>query len=418
MVLGLTGTTVKTTDPEAGFRLHFNGRVHAGPQVLTLLFLSSESAFDLVLDIDGIRRTYTSAGHEDNELRIPLDAEPSVIEVHFEKHGLLQNSFEFYGLSLASTAPGSITVHHAGMIGQRLSHVLSESLFRQQIRSLDPRLVVLDLEANEYYKHGLNINEYQVNMVNLIMNLRRSLPEVEILLLSSMDVKRSGLYLEDGRRFSEQVRIMSHTQNCIFWDWYWVAGGPYSIEKWADKGLATKWLTSLNEKGRTLQSQALSDAFFRNYDMLSTGQKPRSNIYNIDTIKLSRKLVSPELPRDSTNERWQYHTVKHGQTLYGVAAMYGVTMDQVMQWNQLISRVLYVGQVLKIESNHKPVATPPHSPTIKPKPKVVPVVYHSVKRGETLFSIAKKYGTSTTAIMRLNGLRSTRLGIGQRLRVR
>ena len=45
-------------------------------------------------------------------------------------------------------------------------------------------------------------------------------------------------------------------------------------------------------------------------------------------------------------------------------------------------------------------------------------VYHTVKRGETLGGIAKRYGTTTKTVMRLNGLRKSTIIIGQRLLVK
>ena len=47
----------------------------------------------------------------------------------------------------------------------------------------------------------------------------------------------------------------------------------------------------------------------------------------------------------------------------------------------------------------------------------VQVVTHEVKRGDTLASIAARYGQAVSALMELNGLTSARLQIGQKLRV-
>ncbi len=44
--------------------------------------------------------------------------------------------------------------------------------------------------------------------------------------------------------------------------------------------------------------------------------------------------------------------------------------------------------------------------------------YHVVTRGESLGVIARRNGTSVAAIKRMNGLRSDRIRVGQRLRVR
>lgn len=47
-----------------------------------------------------------------------------------------------------------------------------------------------------------------------------------------------------------------------------------------------------------------------------------------------------------------------------------------------------------------------------------PVSYHKVRRGETLTSIAAKYGTTVKKLKKLNGLRSDRIQYGQRIKVR
>lgn len=45
------------------------------------------------------------------------------------------------------------------------------------------------------------------------------------------------------------------------------------------------------------------------------------------------------------------------------------------------------------------------------------VVIHEVKQGETLFSIARRYGQAVTTLMHLNGLTTPRLQIGQQIKV-
>ncbi|MDX1439193.1 MAG: LysM peptidoglycan-binding domain-containing protein [Rubricoccaceae bacterium] len=45
-------------------------------------------------------------------------------------------------------------------------------------------------------------------------------------------------------------------------------------------------------------------------------------------------------------------------------------------------------------------------------------VYHLVRQGDTLYSIARRYGTTLAAIQDLNGMRDTVIRVGQRVRVR
>ena len=64
-----------------------------------------------------------------------------------------------------------------------------------------------------------------------------------------------------------------------------------------------------------------------------------------------------------------------------------------------------------------PTATPLQSPTAPPTPTVPPnQTVHKVESGETVSTIAKLYGTTTTAILQANGLKSnTIISVGQEL---
>jgi len=58
--------------------------------------------------------------------------------------------------------------------------------------------------------------------------------------------------------------------------------------------------------------------------------------------------------------------------------------------------------------------TPVRRPVSKPKPKTR---YHTVKRGDTLYALSRRYGKSVSAIQKANGMRSTVLPNGKRLRI-
>ena len=67
------------------------------------------------------------------------------------------------------------------------------------------------------------------------------------------------------------------------------------------------------------------------------------------------------------------------------------------------------------------VTIPPRPAASAPAPEAAPVggvEHHVVERGDTLFSLARRYRTTVDEILRLNGLRSPSIEVGQRLRVR
>jgi LysM repeat protein len=56
-------------------------------------------------------------------------------------------------------------------------------------------------------------------------------------------------------------------------------------------------------------------------------------------------------------------------------------------------------------------------PKPTPKPKPPTVVRHTVKRGDTLSALARRYGTSVTKIQKANGLPNTVIRLGQTLKI-
>ncbi len=126
--------------------------------------------------------------------------------------------------------------------------------------------------------------------------------------------------------------------------------------------------------------------------------------------------------------RWLGHDVKRGETLASIAYQHGVTVEAIRTSNHLASNVLRVGQSLMI-----PVYTRPLFPAIaaavpappKPTPSVwnnagsakVPVI-HRVRSGETLWSIARRYGVLVSQILEWNLLQPDEtLKLGQHLRI-
>lgn len=96
------------------------------------------------------------------------------------------------------------------------------------------------------------------------------------------------------------------------------------------------------------------------------------------------------------------YTVRLGDTLWLLSQRYKTTVDEIKRLNGLTSDMLHVGQVLKI-----PTASGP-SPSY---------FEYTVKSGDTLWLLSRRYGTTVDEIKRLNGLSSDMLNIGQVLRI-
>ena len=108
------------------------------------------------------------------------------------------------------------------------------------------------------------------------------------------------------------------------------------------------------------------------------------------------------------------HVVKKGETLNAVARKYNVSVSNLKKWNNLRKDTLVVGQKLTIYSSGGPMAS--SDSNSKAAGSSAPK-YYTVKAGDTLASIAKKYNTSVSKLKKWNNLKSDKIQVKQKLRV-
>ena len=131
------------------------------------------------------------------------------------------------------------------------------------------------------------------------------------------------------------------------------------------------------------------------------------------------------------------HKVKPGESLASIASTYGVTPEEIKKLNSLRRNAVRTGQILRVntattegnteapaEVNMTPThaertweattPTPAQKATPKPQPKATT---HTLKSGDTLSGLAKKYGVSVAEIKKANGMTSDNLRAGQTIKI-
>lgn len=123
------------------------------------------------------------------------------------------------------------------------------------------------------------------------------------------------------------------------------------------------------------------------------------NINNLkdNEIKIGQVLKIPKktIPEESSF----IYTVKAGDTLYKIAQNYNTTVDKLKEINNLTSNDLKIGQSLSIPSG------------------LVNFDEYNVQKGDSLYSIAKKFNTTVDKIKELNNLTNNILTVGQILKI-
>ena len=132
---------------------------------------------------------------------------------------------------------------------------------------------------------------------------------------------------------------------------------------------------------------------------LSIGQNLKIRIPSNVTVEIE-ECIGPDYNPPETTIPYTTYTVKKGDSLYSIATKYNTSVTSIKNLNNLTSNNLQIGQSLKI-----------------PQTNITTPKTYTVVKGDSLYSIAKKFGTTVDAIKRKNNLSSNTLTIGQKLNI-
>ncbi|MDY0077116.1 MAG: LysM peptidoglycan-binding domain-containing protein [Bacteroidales bacterium] len=107
------------------------------------------------------------------------------------------------------------------------------------------------------------------------------------------------------------------------------------------------------------------------------------------------------------------HIVRNGENLGLIARKYRVSVNQLMAWNNMRSTMIRPGQKLVVYSSGSPMAQAGSKPVMRSASSST----HTVKSGENLGLIAKKYKCTVTDLKEWNGIQGSVIKPGQKLRV-
>ena len=143
------------------------------------------------------------------------------------------------------------------------------------------------------------------------------------------------------------------------------------------------------QKGDSLWS--IANKFNVSIESLKTANNLTSNLLNIgQTLKI------PTEEKPVTGD-YTVYTISKGDSLYSIAQKYNTTVDALVKYNNLSSTNLKVGEQLLIPTSESKLNT------------------YTVKSGDSLYSIAKKYGITVDELKKANGLTSNNLSLNQKL---
>ncbi len=225
------------------------------------------------------------------------------------------------------------------------------------------------IEVEKYYQRRLP-SDTALDYHELIRGTKNN--ESIIIYYGNIDNEKEANYLKNHMEEVGEAIVIA-LANYLSLPYQKVTGNYYVVQKGDSLySIAKKYNTSVNE--------------------LKTINHLESN-----TLQIGDVLVLPGEDKNTSSDI--LYSVKKGDSLYQIGKKYGVSVSLLKEYNHLNQDSLQIGQVLKIPSSDTDYLT------------------YEVQKGDSLYSIAKKYNTSVNALKELNQLSSNLLQIGDILKV-
>lgn len=155
-----------------------------------------------------------------------------------------------------------------GLNGARLNITrrMNEQLVANDLKRLDPDLIVYGYGTNEGFDDNLDLKRYNKRAAAYLKQLRQWAPNAEIVIMgASSGLRRKGRKTCAGwsvppklNPLRDQMKKLAGQTNAAYWDWSAAMGGTCGINTWVADGLASKDRVHLTPKGYLRSAKAFA----------------------------------------------------------------------------------------------------------------------------------------------------------------
>ena len=358
--LGLRGMTVSTEDTSASFTITLNTPYPSKKYALQFFLELNQLTPEIQVCINGDQCFYfdrDSINNHMGETFLPIQFEGEIRSVEFDWIGPSEigQTFTCYGINVEHENRKGLLYESFGVGASAFQSVLSIAKVEDQAPQLLPDIVIIDFGTNNILYTNTMDNNIPSYLIKTVAKFKAINPNVSIIFTSMQDLYKNGKYINAGIRFNEVVDSMAMATNSLYWNFYDLSGGYMKIKFWNEQGYAQKDFIHLTKKGYELKGYLLYRSFENTLQLLATNPKQESLHFPVKLYKdLLVKKPEPEAPK----------------------------------------------------------------PPKKAEPPVAGKKTYTVKKGDTLSSIALKNKTTVSKLKKINNLKSDKLKIGQKLKLK
>ena len=138
----------------------------------------------------------------------------------------------------------------------------------------------------------------------------------------------------------------------------------------------------------------------------------------VEVAQNESTVSKPEILTQEEQLKPTVHEVKSGETLFGIAKLYNISVSNLKKLNKLTSGKIKSGQKLKLSADLAESQAPAIiKSSSESKSEKTSKLIHRVREGETFFSIAKKYGCKVEQLKGWNKKTGSKIKVGEKITV-
>ncbi len=173
-------------------------------------------------------------------------------------------AFAFYGVSFEKKKASGVIYHSIGVNGAEYSSFNSDPFFFDQVGALNADCYIISLGTNEAQKQNLNVEDFTLQVRNLLRNLRRISPNAVFIITTPPPSFLHGVALNPKIRTVTEVLVkVSDEENISLWNFHDIIGGRDGLAMMQSYGFYRPDVLHFNRTGYELQGFMLLSALLK-----------------------------------------------------------------------------------------------------------------------------------------------------------
>jgi lysophospholipase L1-like esterase len=261
---GVAGVTATTNDSANNFGMRIDSCRHHKTFNTIRIYHNFNPSFSFAMknNVTASRMDFPQKGYTEFVWGKQIDS----VSFDLVRKDTLQKDFILYGFESRNTSKQGIYYAALGANGASTKSILRCKLFTQQMKSIEPDLVILSLGVNDVQDKNFSGDEFMAHYDTLIKWIHEASPHCAILFTTTTDnyVRKRG---PNKRSNTAEYCIQKLTQdnNAAMWDMYGIMGGYKSILKWYKAKIARKDKVHFTARGYYIFADLMFDAIMKSY---------------------------------------------------------------------------------------------------------------------------------------------------------